>query len=926
MMEEEYQLDYFHKNGFVRKQCKKCKSYFWTRDADREICGDAPCVPYNFIGNPVFKQHSLNEMREAYLSFFERHGHKRVNRYPVVARWRDDIYLTIASIADFQPWVTSGKIPPPANPLTISQPCIRLDDLDSVGRSGRHLTTFEMMAHHVFNYPGKEIYWKDRTVELCSLLLQELGAKLEEVTFKENPWMGGGNAGPAVEVLVRGLEVATLVFMNLVADKNGDIELKGERYKKMDLYIVDTGYGLERFVWGSNGAPTIYDAIFPEVVNELTALAGIEHSIKDPEYSNILAMNAKLAGYMDVSSKANLMLLRKQIASEINLDVDKLNKILEPVEAVYAIADHSRCLAFMLGDGIIPSNVKAGYLARLVIRRMLRLMHSLQLKQKLSEIVRIQIEKHVSKSYPEYLKKIDTITEILDLEEEKYAETIARGTRLVERTAQYHKARNEKIPLDELIQLYDTHGIPPEIARSISNEIGVEVDLPDNFYSIVAKSHSKLVKEEEEGEAVYRDRIKTLPPTKQLYYEQPFNKRFKAKVLDVFNDYIVLDQTLFYPEGGGQLADTGFIKIGRVRKEVIDVQMQDGVILHKVAGSGEIKVGDEVVGIIDYQRRLAHAKHHSATHIVALSARKILGEHIWQAGAQKETDKARLDLSHYKRITDEELREIEMLANKIVMKNARIKIFWMDRNEAERRFGFTLYQGGVPTGDKIRVVKVDEDVEACGGTHCKSTGMIGPIKILRTERVQDGVERLEFAAGEAAIAKNLEREELLMRSSEILRVPPAQLPDTVQRFFEEWKRQRKEIEALKEKLAELQAKGLLESAETISGIKVIVSKISDADIETLIKIAAALSRSDAVALLASISNGVKIVSIAGEKAIEIGLTADAIASEASKAVGGGGGGEPHLAQGGGPKSEYIDEALRVGMELIKARLKNANIP
>jgi alanyl-tRNA synthetase len=924
MMEEEYRLDYFHKNGFMRKQCRKCKSYFWTKDAHREVCGDAPCVPYNFIGNPVFKQHSLNEMREAYLSFFERHGHTRVNRYPVVARWRDDIYLTIASIADFQPWVTSGKIPPPANPLTISQPCIRLDDLDSVGRSGRHLTTFEMMAHHVFNYPGREIYWKDRTVELCSLLLEELGANLEEVTFKENPWMGGGNAGPAVEVLIRGLEVATLVFMNLVADKNGDIELKGERYKKMDLYIVDTGYGLERFVWGSNGAPTIYDAIFPEVVNELMALAGIEHSLKDPEYSNILAMNAKLAGYMDVSSKANLMLLRKQIASEIGLDVDKLNKILEPVEAVYAIADHSRCLAFMLGDGIIPSNVKAGYLARLVIRRMLRLMHSLQLKQKLSEIVRIQIEKHVSKSYSEYLKKMDTITEILDLEEERYADTIARGMRLVEKTAQYHKARNEKIPLEELIQLYDTHGIPPEIARSISNENGVEVELPDNFYSIVAKSHSKVMEEKEE--AAYKDRIKNLPATMQLYYKQPSHKRFKARVLDVFNDFVVLDQTLFYPEGGGQPADVGFIKTSRVKKEVIDVQMQDGVILHKVAGSGEIKVGDEVIGMIDPQRRLAHARHHSATHIIALSARKILGEHIWQAGAQKEVDKARLDLSHYKRITDEELKEIEMLANKIVMKNARIDIIWMDRNEAERKFGFTLYQGGVPTGDKIRVVKIDEDVEACAGTHCRSTGMIGPIKILRTERVQDGVERLEFAAGEAAIAKNLEREELLRKSSEILRVPPTQLPDTVQRFFEEWKRQRKEIEMLKEKLAELQAKSLLESAETISGIKVIASKISDADMEALIKIAAALSRRDVVALLASISNGVKIVSIAGDEANKRGLTADLIASEASKAVGGGGGGEPNLAQGGGPKIENIDIALKAGKELIKARLSNADVP
>jgi len=165
MLEEEYQLDYFRKQGLTRKICKSCGSAFWTRDSSRVNCGDAPCEPYTFIGNPVFAPHTIDEMREAFLSFFEKNGHTRIERYPVVARWRDDIYLTIASIADFQPFVTGGVVPPPANPLTISQPCIRLNDLDSVGKSGRHLTTFEMLAHHAFNTPGEEIYWKDRTVE-----------------------------------------------------------------------------------------------------------------------------------------------------------------------------------------------------------------------------------------------------------------------------------------------------------------------------------------------------------------------------------------------------------------------------------------------------------------------------------------------------------------------------------------------------------------------------------------------------------------------------------------------------------------------------------------------------------------------------------------------------------------------------------------
>src|SRR5271157_2405867 len=272
MLEEEYQLAYFKNQGFIRKICKSCGSAFWTRDSSREDCGDGPCVPYTFIGSPVFTPHTIDEMREAFLSFFEKNGHTRIERYPVVARWRDDIYLTIASIADFQPFVTAGIVPPPANPLTISQPCIRLDDLDSVGRSGRHLTTFEMMAHHVFNTRSKEIYWKDRTVQLCDDLFLGLGMDPLAVTYKENPWAGGGNAGPSVECMVAGLELATLVFMDLKVTPGGPIQIKGESYSKMDNYIVDTGYGLERFVWASKGTPTIYDAIFPDLVRKVADL------------------------------------------------------------------------------------------------------------------------------------------------------------------------------------------------------------------------------------------------------------------------------------------------------------------------------------------------------------------------------------------------------------------------------------------------------------------------------------------------------------------------------------------------------------------------------------------------------------------------------------------------------------------------------
>ena len=224
---------------------------------------------------------NLDEAREAFLSFFEKHNHSRVPRDSVVARWRNDIYLSIASIAVFQPHVTSGSSKPPANPLTISQPCIRLNDLESVGRSGRHLTTFEMMAHHAFNTEEQNIYWQDRTVELCHELYTSLGLAGSEITYKENPWVGGGNGGEALEVLAGGLDLATLVFMDLEEDPDGDIELKGIKFKRMPRSIVDTGYGLERLVWASQGTSTIYEAVFPDAVSHLTKLTNLKDSLEN---------------------------------------------------------------------------------------------------------------------------------------------------------------------------------------------------------------------------------------------------------------------------------------------------------------------------------------------------------------------------------------------------------------------------------------------------------------------------------------------------------------------------------------------------------------------------------------------------------------------------------------------------------------------
>jgi alanyl-tRNA synthetase len=912
MLEEEYQLDYFKEQGMMRKICKACGSAFWTRDSAREICGDAPCEPYNFIGDPVFKTHNLDTMREAYLSFFEKQGHTRIERYPVAARWRDDIYLTIASIADFQPFVTSGIVPPPANPLTISQPCIRLNDLDSVGRSGRHLTTFEMMAHHAFNSPSEEIYWKDRTVELCDQFIASIGGDLNKVTFKESPWIGGGNAGPSVEVLIGGLEIATLVFMSLGRKKTDQpgYDLKGEMYYPMKLRIVDTGYGLERLVWASKGSPTIYDAVFPEMVSHVMGAAGLSHMLDNKDYTRILSLNAKFAGLMDISG-TNLFQLRKKVAAAIDISPEKLDRIITPMEKVYATVDHTRCLAYMLGDCIVPSNVREGYLARLVIRRTLRMLTDLKIEEPLADLIEQQTRIIGMKKFEQ---DIAVVREIAERETEKYAATLERGTRIVQKVAKTYKAKSQRVPLSEIITLYDSHGIQPEMIKDIATKEGAVVDLPDNFYSMVADMHSESKKEAEvDTTAKYDERVQGLPPTRKLYYEQPSDFEFEAVVLDFFDGYAVTDQTLFYPEGGGQPADTGTMVSSESMVRVDDVVKVGEVILHHISG-GILQRGDRVKGMVDEERRWSLMRHHTATHIILHAAKEVLGAHIHQAGAQKGSESSRMDLRHFKHITPDELRRIETAANRMIMASQSVETSTEDRTKAEQKYGFSLYQGGVPPGRDIRIVKVAGDIEACAGTHCRSTGEVGVIKIIRVEHIQDGIERIEFTAGVAAIYYMQHLEQIITSSAEVLSVQPDNLPATVTRFFSEWKDQKKEIERMSAKVVELEMQSLV--PESMDGIPVLIKRI-DLPQKELAQLATSISEKGGVALLAGAGETVRVVLASGEPRVNAGE----IIGQVCSLLGGKGGGKPTMAQGGGPDATQIDFALKVGRERIIAALQ-----
>ena len=921
--ESEYQLPFFKEYGYIRKKCPKCGEYFWTLNPEQPTCGEstaAGCSPYTFIGNPpTRRKYSVREMREAFLSFFEKHGHERIKPYPIVARWRDDLYFTHASIIDFQPYVTEGIIPPPANPLVICQPCLRFVDVDNVGPTfGRHLTIFEMGGHHAFNYPDKEVYWKDQTVRYHHEFVTEiLGVPAEKVIYKEGVWIGGGNAGPDVETIIDGLEVATLVFMNY--------KVIDGKFVKLPIRTVDTGYGIERYTWLSNGTISGFHAVYGKVLDEIFSMAGITNIDK-----KLLGEVAKYSGMLSLEKTANRLNARKTIAEKVGVDVEELDKLLFPIENVFAVADHTKALAFMLAEGVVPSNVREGYLARLMIRRTYRLLRLLGIEENLPEIVDLQVQ-HWSHDFP-YLKDMqDKILEVLDVEREKYRQTLQRGENLIKRIVKELKGKGKSsIPVETLIELYDSHGLPPEIVKETAEKESMKAEVPDNFYNMVAERHAQAPMEiKDKFTREMEEKVEGLPETRKLYYEDQYMRRFKAKVLRVIdNKYIVLDQTAFYPEGGGQPADKGSLEFDGGKCEIINVQKIGNIIIHEAKSEKLPAQGTIVEGKIDWDRRYSLMKAHTATHIVMGAARRVLGEHVWQAGTQKGVETSRLNISHYKRLTFEEVKKIEELANQAVYRNIPIEIEWMQRTEAEKLYGFRLYQGGAVPGKEIRVVKIgDWEVEACGGTHVRNTGEIGFIKIVHTERVQDGVERLDYSVGIHALREIQQKEKLLIKTAEILETPIEKLPKTAKKVLEELKETRKREKQLLKELAEKETGALAVAEEIveIKGIKLVKRRFSDINVERMIQTASQSVKKEPNAVVlfyASDDKTARIVVMAGKGAIEKGVNAGEIAKVAASIVGGGGGGRSDFAQGGGTKPENIEKAIKEAEKTLEKQLKD----
>jgi alanyl-tRNA synthetase len=783
------------KMGLKRNTCSVCGKNFWSF-TPKDKCGDVDC-----IGDYTFFKERISELSASYVDiwklfsqFFSKKKHTEIKRYPVVARWRDDIYFVEAAIDDFAPYVIKGTAEPPANPLVVPQICFRFNDINNVGLTGRHLTSFVMAEEAAFNTKEKKTYFDEEAIiYITEWLLKGLKIKKEELTFIEDAWAGAGYAGSCLEYFAGGLELGNQVYMRYIigSDKLEDLPTK----------TIDMGAGLERWSWVSSSTPTIYEATFPKVINFIKNKANVNYSDKD-----IKEVYQYLGKFDFEKTEFNEAL--EIIANKTKFNTAEIKKMVSDMRAVYSIADHTRTLLIAIHDGSLPSNVGGGYNLRNILRRSLNFIDSKNWKIDINDVIN-EHKKELKTLYPELMQT--ECTEVINKEIERYKESKSRNAKII---SEYVK--KGKIDNNEMLKLYESEGVTIDDLKDAAERAGKNIIIPENFYSNINRTKTSEIKKQD------TDLIKGIKKTEKLFYDEELTES-RAKIIKIIKpNMVILDKTIFYPEMGGQKADNGFIEKNRVT----DVKVLEDVIIHYLDNIDGIKEGQNVDIKVDSERRELLRRHHTATHIINQASRRILGQFVYQNGAEKDVDKAHLDITYFDRLTDEQINSIERLANEIVANDLKISAVIMPRSEAEKKYGMSIYQGGAVPNAELRIVRIsDYDVEACGGLHCNTTGKVGLIKIIKTERIQDGVVRIVFKAYKPAIEYVEEMYSTIKNLTDKWSVKQEDLIKTAYRFFEESKQYKESYETSEIDMIRISL-GLIDTKEE-NGVKIIKTKLDN---------------------------------------------------------------------------------------------------
>lgn len=796
--------------GFTRRQCTVCNKYYWSCDPNRTNCGDSTCCGgYSFIHPdtpPETKLTYYQAWKDFQKSFTTaRIPHGVVQRYPVVARWRSDVDFVAAGIYCYQPFCVSGESDPPENPLIQCEFCLRFNDLDNIGITGRHYSGFHMLGIQVFNHASKakdpqppygeteEIYWKDTCIEnnyrWCT---ETLHLKPEDLTFIEDVWQGGGNCGACVEYFCGGLEIGNMVFTEYA------VSLKGE-FSPIETKVIDVGIGLERIPWLVNGGWTSYLDTFDYMLPILSEKLGVP--IDTPYFRGF----SKYTALFDVDENENVQATWKKLAEEMNLNEPspedptktKLQVFQEELHLfadLIIVCDHTRSVLFSIEDGALPSNVGGCNNIRNVLRRAFSIIKQRGWFDKLGgvdgivELFKMHM-KGLSGFVPEF-KNVKCLETVIPLEYKRWENGKQASIRNLQKLLKQSK---NKLSIDDWICCIESFGLDPTEIHEISGN-----PIPDDLWLKFDEHRFRTMKFLKAPEY----NLSGVPATVEHFNEQGNEHKYEwnAKVIArVKPNIIACDETILYATQGGQQHDEGFITIDGHNYQINDIEKVTNVVLfHLAEDVPEDVVGKDCVQHVDAEVREILRVQHTATHVVAAATRKVLGPHVWQNGAKKTKFGAHIDLTHYELPSFETVQEIERTANLMIFSHAAVHKQVFTRKDAEGKWGFVLYQGGAIPGNAIRVVDIDGlDTEACCGTHCDNLGEIGLIKITNTTKVSDGVFRIEFCAGKLALDSNIKDKVLIHELCNLYKVEQDAILFNAQKFF----RERNALETQNKKLS-----------------------------------------------------------------------------------------------------------------------------